>query len=235
MDSRQKSRLKAGLTAALPIVIGYIPIAMAFGLLAKATGISLLDSFLFSAVVFAGASQFMALNLLQAGVACSEIVLATLLMNFRHFLMSASLTPRLEKKKSKWLPLVAFGITDESFSVASTRGEKLTVPFLLALQFSAYFSWLGGTVLGYLLGAILPTAIKSSMGIALYAMFVAILLPEAKKSAKVSILAFTAGAAHFLLASLKLLPSGWNLILAIILAAGLGAVCFKEEEKEVTA
>lgn len=226
---------KDGLTAGIPIVIGYIPIAMAFGLLAKTTQVSLLDSFLFSAVVFAGASQFMALNLLQAGVATAEIILATLLMNFRHFLMSASLAARLQEEKKTWLPWLAYGITDESFSVAATRKEKLSVPFLLVLQGIAYLAWVGGTLLGYLIGGALPTAVQNSMGIALYAMFIALLLPEAKKSTKVAVLAITAGVTHTLLVALKFLPSGWNLIIAIILAAGLGALIFQEDQEEVAA
>lgn len=224
-------KMQDGLKAGIPVVIGYLPISMAFGLLAKTTGVSLLGSFLFSFMVFAGASQFMALNLIQAGVNSMEIVLATLLMNFRHFLMSASLAARLEEKRKKWLPLVAFGLTDESFSLASTREEKPTVPFMLALQGTAYFSWVGGTVLGYLLGSALPTALQNSMGIALYAMFIAILLPEAKKSIKVTVLALSAGGIHALLFYLELLSSGWNLIIAIILASILGAMLFREEEE----
>lgn len=225
---------REGIIAAVPIFIGYLPIAMAFGLLAKGMGVSLKDTFLFSAVVYAGASQFMALNLLQAGLASGEIILATLLMNFRHFLMSASLAARLEGKKSKWLPLLAFGVTDESFSVAATRNGRLNTPFLAGLQLIPYIGWLIGTLLGYLIGSALPAAIQNSMGIALYAMFIAILLPEIKKSAQAGILAFSAGIIHTMLNSLKLLPSGWSLIVAITLVAGLGALLLKEERGVAT-
>lgn len=229
---KSMAEIRQGIKSGLPIVVGYIPAAMAFGLLARTGGVSLLDTFLFSTVVFAGASQFMALNLLAAGTATGEIILATLLMNFRHFLMSASVAQRLKGSSKKWLPLVAFWMTDESFSVASLRQEKLSIPFVLTMQCSAYLAWAAGTILGFLIGSALPSAIQESMGVALYAMFVAILLPEAKKSVQVSILALGAGGIHCLLTVSKFFPSGWNLIIAIIIASLLGACLFPEEKEE---
>ncbi|MDK2917878.1 MAG: hypothetical protein PWQ37_611 [Candidatus Petromonas sp.] len=222
--------IKEGLVTGFPIVIGYVPIAMAFGILAKATGITMMDSFLFSALVYAGASQFMALNLLNAGVGIGEIIVATLLMNFRHFLMSASLSTKMRNREKKWIPLIAFGVTDETFSVASFKKQMIDKEFILPLQAVAYFSWIGGTFLGYIVGEILPSDIKSSMGIALYAMFVAILIPEAKKSSRVALLAGLSGMMNFLLNYFKVLPQGWTLVLVIIIVAAFGAFVFDREE-----
>jgi 4-azaleucine resistance transporter AzlC len=230
-EQTTKPGFKEGAAAAFPIMIGYLPAAMAFGLLSKTTGISLWESLLFSVMVFAGASQFMALNLIVAGAAAGEIILATLLLNFRHFLMSASLAARLQGEKSKWLPVVAFGVTDETFSVASLRPEKPSVPFLLVLEGASYGSWVGGTVLGFLAGAALPTSIQESMGIALYAMFAAILVPEIRKAVKVGILAGSSGAINAILYGFKLLPSGWSLIVATVAAAAVGAFLFKKDEE----
>src|SRR5690554_5485786 len=92
-----REEIKQGMLSAFPIIVGYLPIAMAFGILSKTTGISLVESFMFSAIVFAGASQFMALNLILVGTGAGEIILTTLLVNFRHFLMSASMTERLKE------------------------------------------------------------------------------------------------------------------------------------------
>lgn len=229
---KRQLNIRSGAAAAFPIVIGYIPAAMAFGLLAKAVNVSLLNSLLFSVLVFAGASQFMALNLIKAGAAMGEIVLATLLLNLRHFLMSASLAARLKQKRNPWLPIIAFGVTDETFSVAAIRDEKPTVPFMLALEGVSYSSWVGGTVIGYLVGEILPASVQSSMGIALYAMFAAIIVPEMKKSVLVAILAFGSGALNAVLTFLKWLPSGWNMIAATVIVAALGAFFTKDENKE---
>lgn len=222
--------IKEGVVAGLPLVIGYFPVAVAFGILAKTTGISLMESFLFSFFVFAGASQFMALNLLAVGAGVGQIILTTLLVNFRHFLMSASLTTMITKDMKKWVPLIAFGVTDEVFSVVSFKEEDLTTKFILGLQLTSYPSWVIGSVVGYLVGEILPPLIRNSMGIALYAMFAALLVPETKRSRKILVMALSSGLLNSVLNYFKLLPQGWNLILSIVLISALGAVIFNEEE-----
>jgi 4-azaleucine resistance transporter AzlC len=223
--------IKDGFVAGFPLIIGYFPIAVAFGILAKTIGISLGESALFSLFVYAGASQFMALNLLAVGAGAGEIILTTLLVNFRHFLMSASLTTRFTKDMKKWFPLIAFGVTDEVFSVASFKEEQLTTKFIMALQIAAYASWVTGSIVGYLVGQVLPSLVKDSMGIALYAMFAALLIPEAKKSTKVLIMALLSGLLNTALNYFKFLPQGWNLILSIVLISLLGSLIFKEEVK----
>lgn len=222
--------IKDGVITGLPIVIGYIPVAMAFGILSKTIGISIMDSLLFSIFVFAGASQFMALNLLHLGTGMMEIILTTLLVNFRHFLMSASLATRVTKDMKKWIPFLAFGVTDEIFSVVSFKKEQITKEFMLAIQLVSYLSWIFGTAFGYLVGEILPSTIKISMGIALYAMFAAILIPEAKKSNKVLIMALLAGITNTLLSYFKITTQGWNLVLTIVLVSGIGAFTIKEKD-----
>ncbi|MDR3566305.1 MAG: AzlC family ABC transporter permease [Negativicutes bacterium] len=231
----QESRsAKAGFIAGLPIVMGYFPVAMAFGLLAKSVNLSLLDSCLFSLVVFAGASQFMALELIRAGIATGDIVLATFLLNLRHLMMSASLAVRLEEVDKRWLPFIAFGITDESFSVAALRNGPLGVPFLIALQGIAYGAWACGTFAGYLVGAALPEAVQSSLGVGLYALFTAILVPEIKKSVNILWLSMIAGMIYAISSYLQLLPSGWNLIVTIILASALGLVILRDAPGEAS-
>lgn len=228
--AKDNSNFILGAKASIPLVIGYIPIALAFGILSKTTGISILDSFFFSALVFAGASQFMALNLILIGAGFGEIILTTLLVNFRHFLMSASLAVKIEGKIKRWIPFIAFGVTDESFSVLSFREGKVTKEFTLGLQLSAYLAWVSGTVIGYLAGGILPKIITDGMGIALYAMFAAILVPELKKSSKILFLALLSGGVNTLLNYLNLLPKGWNMIATIILVSFIGSYIYEEEE-----
>lgn len=233
VETEQRSLgIKDGLVAGIPVVIGYFPVAMAFGLLSRSVNISLVDSCLFSLVVFAGASQFMALDLIKAGIAAGDIVLATFLLNLRHLMMSASLAVRLKEIKKGWLFFIAFGITDESFSVASLKRGKLSVPFLLALQGIAYAAWAGGTFIGYLIGTALPAAVQSSLGIGLYAMFTAILAPEIKKSSGVLFLAAVSGIIYVAIDYFKLLPSGWSLIVAIIAASAAGLLFLKDEGGE---
>ncbi|WP_371373150.1 AzlC family ABC transporter permease [Sporomusa aerivorans] len=220
--------IKEGLTAGIPLVLGYFPVAMAFGLLAKTVNISLMDSCLFSLLVFAGASQFMALDLIKAGIAAVDIVLATFLLNLRHLMMSAALAVRLKETNKAWLPFIAFGITDESFSVAALKSGSLNVSYLLALQGIGYAAWVGGTVAGYLVGAALPVTLQSSLGIGLYAMFTAIIIPEIKKSVNVLCLATLSGSIYACNYYLQILPAGWSLIAAIITASLLGVCVLKD-------
>lgn len=226
-----KLTAKEGIKAGIPIVMGYIPVGIAFGVLARSVGVSMLHTQLFSLMVFAGASQFMAINLIALGVGMGQIVLTTLLMNFRHFLMSASLSQRLGTQPRSSLPLLAFGVTDEVFSVAMTRKEVLTRHFVWVLQLMAYLSWNAGTFAGYWLGDILPPVVQASLGIALYALFVAILLPEMRRSRQVLLLALTAGLSHTLLSRVDLLPAGWNLVAVIVIVSWLGTYLPSDNKK----
>lgn len=228
MGKTDKLGFKEGLAASTPLIIGYIPIAMAFGILAKTSGITFLETVMFSAFVSAGASQFMALNLLIAGAGIPQIILTTFLVNSRHFLMSASLSRRITENMQKWVPFIAFAMTDEIFSIASFKKEDLTNKFMLGFEGTAYLVWVVATAGGFLLGNILPVLVKASMGIALYAMFVGILIPEARKSKKVMGLAILAGIMNTILSSINILPAGWSVILAIVSISALGAFVGEE-------
>lgn len=230
---KMKKDLNDALKGGLPIFIGYVPPAVAFGILSKSCGISLLEAFMFSAVVFAGASQFIALNLLMTGVGPGGIILTTLLVNFRHFLMSAYLSTRIGKMAKRYIFLIAFGVTDEVFSVLSFSKRKLTKPFVFALQLSAYTGWVSGTVAGYVLGGFMPEILIRSMGIALYSLLLAILLPELKTSVKALILTVASGVLNTVLIRIDLLPSGWNIIVCILVIALAGSV-FTAKKKEET-
>ncbi|MCT4562918.1 MAG: AzlC family ABC transporter permease [Maledivibacter sp.] len=223
---------KHGVIDGLPIVIGFLPIGMAFGILSKTTGITMLDSILFSVLVFAGASQFIALNLLMVGAGIGEIILTTSLVNFRHFLMGASLATRMTEDMKRWSPFIAFGITDEVFSIASFKDGTLTKEYMISLELMGYSAWVFSTALGYFVGGILPIAVKSSMGIALYAMFGAILIPEIKKSNKAAILAGLSGVINTICKYFFALPQGWSIVISIIIASFLGLYLFKEGEME---
>ncbi|SKC65915.1 AzlC family ABC transporter permease [Maledivibacter halophilus] len=229
-DCKVKYSFKDGVIDSLPIVIGFIPIAMAFGILSKTTGITMIHSVLFSVLVFAGASQFIALNLLMVGAGIGEIILTTLLVNFRHFLMSASIATRMTDDMKRWSPFIAFGITDEVFSVVSFKKGMLTKEYMVSLEFMTYFAWVSGTALGYFVGGILSTSVKSSMGVALYAMFAAILIPEIKKSTKAAILAGLSGIINTLCKYFLTLPQGWSIVVSIVLVSFLGLYLFKEGE-----
>lgn len=232
MITLKKGTIKDALNDGFPIIIGYIPVAMAFGILAKSAGITVTQSVGLSMIVFAGASQFIAVNLLIAGASMGEIILTTLLVNFRHFLFSASLSPKLTKDMNKYIPFIAFALTDEVFSVVSLKEKELTPQYLLALELCAYLSFAGGTLLGYVLGGILPTVVQLSMGIALYALFTAILVPEMKKSFKVILLLTMSGVTNTVCLYALKIPQGWSIVISIVLVSILG-LFIKTKESEV--
>ena len=218
-----------GVRAGLPVAVGYVPMAMAFGVLARQTGLGFLPAGAMSLLVYAGASQFAALGLLAGGASALAIVLATLVLNFRHFLMSVALSRRLPLRqardhRSRALPYVlGFGITDETFVVASLQGQ-LTVHFFLGLIVTVYLAWLSGTLVGAGFSSLIPPVIARGMGVALYAMFIAILIPGVKKSWVSGLVAVAGGLlAWGASAALPALPSGWRIVIAILVASAIGA------------
>lgn len=229
---RKEEGFKEGLKAATPIIIGYIPISMAFGILGKTSGITFVETIMFSTFVSAGASQFMALNLLIGGAGIAQIILTTFLVNSRHFLMSASLSRKITDKLQKWTPFIAFGMTDEIFSIASFKNEELTPKFMLGFEGIVYLVWILGTAGGFLIGETLPLVVKESMGIAIYAMFVGILIPEGKKSKKVLGLAILSGILNTILSYVQVLPAGWSVIISIVSVSAIGA--FMKEEVAIS-
>ena len=223
-----KQGLKAGITAGLPVFAGYFPVAVTFGLMAASMNISLWETLAFSVFVFAGASQFVALNMIQSGAGAAQISLAVFLLNFRHLLMSASLSTKLEISRPA-VPVIAFGITDETFAISSMRSETLTGWFMAGLNFTAYAGWVLGTAAGYAAGDFLPSMLRESMSICLYALFVAILVPGIKKVRSAGITAAMGGGFNSILSYIALLNSGWNIIISIITASLLSFIFIKGE------
>lgn len=226
-----KSNFLNGVKYAVPIALGYIPIAIAFGILSKSVNIPNYASILMSLTVYAGAAQFMAANLIGAGTSSLEIILAVFILNFRHFLLTASISQRIEKGLTgKWMAILSFGITDETFAVASLREEqRLNRYFLLGLNILSYSAWVLGTIIGVYLGSSLPAALSSSMGIALYSMFIGLLVPSLKKSRPIVVVTCIAVILHSILRITPLLSSlssGWSIIIATMASSIAGALLF---------
>lgn len=229
----------SGVKKGTTIALGYIPIAITFGLIASSQQIPKYISIMMSACVFAGASQFVAINLLKLNTSYWGIIITTFIINLRHFLMTASISQRIKNKVSKkWLPFLAFGITDETFSFISlSPKEKLNSGFIFGINIIAYLAWVFGTMLGVYLGKELPEVIQTSMGIALYAMFIGLLVPNMKKSRPILFISLIAmGISAFfhwgptILASIS---KGWKIIIITILASATGAFLFPEEVENI--
>ena len=236
MRTVKRDAFLTGMKNGLPIAFGYFPIAVAFGLLAKANGLPAITSILMSALVFAGASQFIAVNLWATGTGCGEIVLTTFLVNMRHFLMSATLARRLGSQPPNVKALIAFGVTDETFALLAMGPEDNRDPgFVAGVNTAAYLGWVLGTAAGSMLVRGLPALLQSSMGLALYAMFIGLLVPGLKGSkANLTVVGLTLGLSA--VASwgppwLTAIGKGWKIMIITVIACALGALLFPGEEE----
>jgi 4-azaleucine resistance transporter AzlC len=208
---------RAAVGTGTAILLGYFSIAIAFGASGRAIGLPPLAVAGFSVFVFAGASQFMAISLIAHGAGVLSIIAATLVLNSRHIVMSISLRDRITGGKVP-RPLLAFGVTDEVFAAGATIGGPIRDTHLLAMEALAYSGWVGGTIVGYLIGSILPPVLADAMSIALYAMFVALIVPAIVRFPRYLVPALSAGAMNWLL-QLAGVPVGIALLLAIALVA----------------
>lgn len=224
--------VKKGLKMGFPIVIGYAPVAATFGLICKTSGFSLFETFSFSFFIFAGASQFMGVNLIMLGVSFPSIVLTTFLVNLRHFLMSSAISKRLDKNCERLIPIIAYGITDETFSISSLTKGKIKAEYILSLEFITHLAWYGFSVLGYIFGEILPKDLSSSMGIAIYALFIAMIIPQMKNSKYITIIVILSGVINSIAKMITFIPKGWSIIIAIVISAFIGSFLLEKEEEE---
>jgi 4-azaleucine resistance transporter AzlC len=209
-----------GIQAGVSIAIGYAPIALTFGLLAKTTGLTMAETVLMSLVVFAGASQYIALNLIALGTGAFEIVLTTFIVNIRHFLMSTALNAKSDDGDGLLKKAVyAYGLTDETFSVAATKPGTITAGYMFGLNLMAYSSWVIFSGLGHVFGASLPQTLQESMSVALYAMFIGLLVPSMKGASKVIYLAVVAACFNSVFTVTDTLSSGWSIVLSTLISS----------------
>lgn len=214
--ARRKSEFFSGMQAGTTIAIGYFPVALTFGLLAEQTGLTIMETVMMSIFVYAGASQYISLSFIAAGVGVFEIILTTFIVNIRHFLMSASLNEKVEKDSSWKRALYSFGITDETFSVASVKEGTVTTSYLFGLFLISYLSWVINSGIGHVVGVNLPVVLQESMAIALYALFIGLLVPSLKKHRKVIALAAFAAIVNSIFTLTGWLSSGWSIVIATL-------------------
>lgn len=213
------TEFRRGLQEGMSIAIGYAPIALTYGLLAKTTGLTLFETVLMSLVLYAGASQYIALNMFALGTGAAEMILTTFIVNIRHFLMSASLNEKVEEEIPWKKAIYAFGVTDETFSVAATKTETVSTGYLFGLNLIAYMSWVVFSGVGFGIGSGLPQVLQESMAIALYAMFIGLLVPSLKKSVKVACLALLAAVFNSIFVFSEIISKGWAIVVATLLSA----------------
>ncbi len=214
-----------GLTRALPIAMGYIPIGFAYGVLAQQAGLSAFNSFAMSLIVYAGSSQLIAVSMFAAGVPALSIVLTTFVVNLRHLLFSAAMSPHLKGWRKPELAAFAYELTDESFALHSASvadGAKIPPKSeMLALNVTAQASWVLGSWLGIVAGRLIADTQAFALDYALPAMFIALLVMQTRQRRDIGVAVF----AGLLAVTLTLLGlSHWSVIIATVTAATAGLV-----------
>lgn len=221
-----KKPVSRGMAAAWPICLGYMPIGLAFGVLAQKAGLSPLEIGLMSVVVFAGSSQFIAVSMLAAGASIFSIVATTFVVNLRHFLMSSALAVFLKNADRKKLSFFAYGVTDESFAVnlSKFRDSQWDLNSALVTNYTANFTWIITTMLGGIGGQFIP-AHAFGIDYALIAMFICLLVFQIKGHIYV-ITAVIAGVIAVILS--MLIPGNSYIVIASMTAAAIGVVLNKK-------
>ena len=223
-----------GIKDGIPICLGYLSVSFGFGILAVGLGLSILSAVGISLTNLTSAGQVAGVGIIAAGGSLLEMALTQLVINIRYSLMGISLSQKLDGSFNTFHRMVAsFGITDEIFAVAVS--QKSVSPFYMyGLTVISALGWVSGTFLGAAAGNILPSSISSAMGIVLYGMFLAIIIPPAKKEKGVLAAVLTAAALSIMFEFvLKSVSGGFAIIICSVISAAVCAVLFPvKDEKE---
>ncbi len=233
-DNNKLDQALIGMVRAVPIILGYLPIGLAFGVLASTAGLSATSAVAMSIFVYAGSSQLIAVGLIGAGAEAAAITLTVFLVNLRHMLMSAYLAPFLGRLSRLQQALFSYELTDESFAIHSVFFRRQGVPpktELFALNISAHLAWISGTLLGTWIGSRLTFDITTyGIDYALPAMFIALLVMQIDSNRRAAIAVLAAVMGFFLyLAGMNQL----YVILSTVIAAAVGAFLEQKSKSDV--
>ena len=232
---------KKGIKAGFPICVGYFPVSFAFGIFSVENGLSVLQAVLISLTNLTSAGQLAAVPIMVGGGTIIELALAQLVINSRYSLMSISLSQKLGKSvKIPHRFLIAFGNTDEIFAVASSNKEKVGFKYMVGLILTPVIGWVSGTLTGAIAGNILPEIVISALGLAIYGMFIAIVVPVIKTEKWTALCVATSivlSCIFYYTPVLKEIPTGFTVIICAVVASALFAfikpVTVEEIKEEV--
>ena len=218
---------RRGLVAGIPIALGYLSVSFTFGIIAITYGMTVWEATLISMTNVTSAGQFAGIQIMMVPGLWLDMFISQLTINVRYSFMSIALSQKLDKKfTTPWRWLLGFTVTDEIFAVAITE-ESVTRSFWLGLSTLPYIGWALGTFLGAFLGNILPASVMSALGLALYGMFVAIVVPVMKKEKAVVIVVIIAAALSTIFTYIPILNKvsvGISISICAIVAAAVMAI-----------
>lgn len=236
MSKSRKETFQKGFRLGIPIGIGYFSVSFAFGMMAVASGLSPAMALAISMTNVTSAGQFAGIQVMTTGGSYIEMALAMLMINARYFLMSLSLSQKVSQRlTSVQRALMSFCVTDEIFAVASMEQEPITGWYWLGLICVPYVGWSGGTLTGALVSGLLPASLQDALGIALYGMFIAIIIPAAKHSKPIVMTILIAVGVSCILYYVPVfsqISAGFAVIVVTLIAAGVMAYVAPIEETQ---
>ncbi len=234
----QKIGYKKGIIDGLPICFGYLAVSFTFGLTVTQNGFSWLFATIISATNLTSAGQFAGMEMIAVSASFIEVFFAVFIINSRYILMSLTLSQHLPENTGFFKRVfMSFFVTDEIFAIANLRRDKLSFTYFLGLSTTPYFGWTIGTLLGGLINSLLPQSLQYAMSIALYCMFIAIILPPAKKSVPISFcigLAIALSCLFYFTPYLNQISIGIRVIIASVVSAVVTSLIFPHEDKDET-
>ena len=218
-----------GMKKSIPVFFGFLPVAITFAIMAMGSGFMWYEALGMSVFVFAGASQIMAVGMISAGAGMLSVVLATFVLNLRHFIMSTCIFKKIRVRNVFLKLLLAFSVTDEGFALVTTEDDShCDVPFALGIITVTYLSWIFGTVIGVVASGILPAILADSFAVALYALFIALIVPDVKGDARLLLTVLITATLNTLLCIF--MPSSWAVIISTLAGAALGTFLVKDKD-----
>ena len=225
-----------GLKDGIPICLGYLSVSFTFGMMATQGGLPVWIAVLISMTNLTSAGQFAGTALILSGGSYLEIGITTFVINIRYMLMSLSLSQKVEKTMTTPQRLgLSFGITDEIFAVAIQQKGMVNARYLTGLIITPYIGWTVGTLLGGVATGLLPDILRAALGIAIYGMFIAIIIPPARENKSIAfvvILSMAISCLFHWVPVISSLSSGWVIIICAVLTAGIAAFLFPVPDTE---
>lgn len=224
-----------GLRDGLPICLGYLSVSFTFGMMVVQNDLPAWIAMMISMTNLTSAGQFAGTDLIIQGAMYVEVAVTTFVINIRYMLMSLSLSQKTDAKMSTWQRLIlSFGITDEVFAVAMQQKEAVNSRYFAGLILTPYCGWALGTLLGATATGFLPLSVRTALGIAIYGMFLAILIPPARKSKAillVIVISVVIRCCFYWIPVLDQLSSGWVIIICAVVASAFVAWRFPMREE----
>lgn len=229
-----------GMKDGIPIALGYFAVSFTLGIAARKAGMTAIQSGIMSLVMVASAGEYAGIHAIATGAGFMEIAVTELVVNLRYMLMSSALSQKIRRDKPFYHRfLMAYTVTDEIFGISAAVDGRLHPAYMYGAASIAVPGWVAGTMLGVVIGMILPARVMSALNVALYGMFLACVIPPSRKSrivAGVVVISMAASWAFTKIPGLNQISSGFQIILLTVLVSAAAAVLFpvKEEEEEKT-